>query len=235
VIETASLVVDEALASKHIGLALGEHALLTVSDTGCGMTAQVQAHLFEPFFTTKELGKGTGLGLSVVYGIVKRAGGKILVYSEVGKGTTFKLYFPKLPAVGKPQDLAPARQVLRSGTETILIVEDEAAVRQYVRAALGKRGYTLMVAADGAEALELARNHSGEISLLLADVVMPQLSGPDLAARLRELRPDLKVLFMSGYTELGMQSGLGPGAAIIRKPFSPTAIAARVREILDES
>jgi CheY-like chemotaxis protein len=199
------------------------------------MTAQVQAHLFEPFFTTKELGKGTGLGLSVVYGIVKQAGGKILVYSEVGKGTTFILYFPKLHAVGKPQDLAPARQAQRSGTETILIVGDEAAVRQYVRAALGQRGYTLLVAADGAEAVELARNHRGEISLLLADVVMPQLSGPDLAARLRELRPDRKVLFMSGYTELGMQSGLGPGAAIIRKPFSPAAIAARVREILDES
>jgi signal transduction histidine kinase/heme-degrading monooxygenase HmoA len=233
VIETASLVVDDALASRHIDLAPGEHAQLTISDTGCGMTAEVQAHLFEPFFTTKEPGKGTGLGLSIVYGIVTQAGGKILVYSEAGKGTTFKLYFPKLQGAGDLQDVAPAAQPPCPGTETILIVEDEKGIREYMRAALGERGYTLLEAMDGVEAMEVARNYRGEISLLLTDVVMPQMGGPELAGRLRELMPGIKVLYMSGYTELRMGGDLGPGERMIQKPFSPTAIAGSVREILD--
>jgi CheY-like chemotaxis protein len=235
IIETAALVVDEALASRHIGLAPGEHTQLTISDTGSGMTAEVQSHLFEPFFTTKESGKGTGLGLSIVYGIVRQAGGKILVYSEVGSGTTFKLFFPKRHQTVEPQAVAPPGQALRSGTETILIVEDEEGVREYVRAALAQRGYTLLAAADGEEALEVARNCRGEISLLLTDVVMPQMSGPQLAGRLREVWPGVRVLYMSGYTELRMEGGLGPGEGMIQKPFSPIAIAQRVREILDKS
>jgi signal transduction histidine kinase/CheY-like chemotaxis protein len=235
-IETATFTVDEAQASLHVGLTPGEHVLLTVSDTGCGMTAEVQAHLFEPFFTTKAPGKGTGLGLSTVYGIVQQVGGKILVYSELGRGTTFKLFFPRLDAANEPEDLGrPVGQAPRPGMETILVVEDEERVRQYVRAALGRQGYALLVAADGAEALDVARNHCGEISLLLTDVVMPQMGGPQLAVRLQGLRPGLKVLYMSGYTELRMESGLGPDDALIQKPFSPTALAARVREILDTS
>jgi CheY-like chemotaxis protein len=228
VIETSSVVVDDALASQHIGLPPGEHVLLTVSDNGCGMTAEAQAHLFEPFFTTKAPGKGTGLGLSTVYGIVQRHSGKILVYTEMGKGTTFKLFFPKLHEIGEPQNVARTVEGLPSGTETILVVEDNEGVRAYARAALQQRGYTLLEAADGAAALELARNHRGEISLLLTDVVMPQMSGPQMARRLRELRPGIKVLYMSGFAEVD----LGQGEAMIQKPFSPTAIAERVREIL---
>jgi nitrogen-specific signal transduction histidine kinase len=235
VIETACLEVDEVLASRHIGLTPGEQVQLTVSDTGCGMTAEVQAHLFEPFFTTKEPGKGTGLGLSIVYGIVTQAGGKILVYSEAGKGSTFKVFFPKLQAAGDFEDMAPASQPPRSGTESILIVEDEKGIRDYMRAALGARGYTLLDAADGVEAMEVARNYRGEINLLLTDVIMPQMGGPQLAGRLRELRPGIKVLYMSGYSELRMEGDLGPGEKMIQKPFSPTAIAGSVREILDKS
>jgi signal transduction histidine kinase len=235
VIETASLVVGEALASRHIDLTPGEHAQITVSDTGCGMTAEVQAHLFEPFFTTKEAGKGTGLGLSIVYSIVKQMGGKILVYSEVGKGTTFKLFFPKLHAASEVQDVAPPVQPPCSGTETILIVDDEKGVRDYMRAVLCAQGYTLLEAAHGVQAMEVARNYRGEISLLLTDVVMPRMGGPQLACRLRELRPDLKVLYISGYSELRLEGDLSPGERMIQKPFSPTAIAGMVREILDKS
>jgi CheY-like chemotaxis protein len=197
------------------------------------MPAEVQAHLFEPFYTTKAPGKGTGLGLSTVYGIVQQQGGKILVFSEVGKGTTFKLFFPKLHATEEPQNAAPARQAPRTGTETILVVEDNQSVREYVLAALREQGYKLLAAADGAQALELARGYAGEISLLLTDVVMPQMSGPQVARTLRRLRPDLKVLYISGFTQPSIEFDLGWGDAMIQKPFSPTAIAERVRGILE--
>jgi PAS domain S-box-containing protein len=235
VIETAGVAVDEAWASGHIGLAPGEYVLLTVSDNGCGMTPEVQVHVFEPFYTTKAPGKGTGLGLSIVYGILQQQGGKILVYSEVGKGTTFKLFFPKLHHMaGDQQRTAPARLAPpRAGTETILVVEDNQGVRKYVRAALGHLGYKLLEAVDGAQAMELARDYPAEISLLLTDVVMPQMSGPQVVRGLREHRPGIKVLYMSGYTELSIEVDLGHGEAIIQKPFSPTAIAERVREVLD--
>jgi CheY-like chemotaxis protein len=196
------------------------------------MTPDVQAHLFEPFFTTKAPGKGTGFGLSTVYGIVQQHGGKILVSSELGKGSTFKLFFPKIRAASEPQNAAICRQATRAGTETILVVEDNKGVREYVRAVLGQQGYILLVAEDGEAALELASSQPGEISLLLTDVVMPQMSGPQLAGRLRALWPTLKVLYMSGYTELATEVDLGRGEAMIQKPFSPTAIAERVREIL---
>jgi PAS domain S-box-containing protein len=232
-IETASLAVDAALASGHVGLAPGEYVLLTISDNGCGMPAEVQAHLFEPFFTTKEPGKGTGLGLSTVYGIVQQQGGKILVVSEVGRGTTFKVFFPKLHPTGELQNAAPTGQAPRTGTETILVVEDNEGVREYVRAVLGQLGYTLLDAANGADALDAARNHPGKISLLLSDIVMPQMNGPQLTSRLRELRPDLKVLYMSGYTEPSIEIDLGYGETIIQKPFSPADLAGRVRETLE--
>jgi CheY-like chemotaxis protein len=199
------------------------------------MTAEVQAHLFEPFFTTKAPGKGTGLGLSTVYGIVQQNGGKILVSSEVGKGTTFKLFFPKIDAASEPENAALSRQATHAGTETILVVEDNEGVREYVRDVLGQQGYNMLVAADGAAALKLACSHPGEISLLLTDVVMPQMSGPQLAGRLRGLWPSLKVLYMSGYVELSREVDLDQDEAMIQKPFSPTAIAERVREILGQS
>jgi PAS domain S-box-containing protein len=232
VIETAGVAVDEALASRHIGLTPGDHVLLTVSDNGSGMTADVQAHLFEPFFTTKAPGKGTGFGLSIVYGIVQQHGGKILVSSELGKGSTFKLFFPRIHAASEPQNAASSRQATHVGTETILVVEDNKGVREYVRTVLEQQGYNLLVADDGEAALELASSQPGEISLLLTDVVMPQMSGPQLAGRLRALWPSLKVLYMSGYTELCTEFDPDRGEAMIQKPFSPTAIAERVREIL---
>jgi PAS domain S-box-containing protein len=234
-IETACIAVDEALASRHIGLTPGDHVLLTVTDNGSGMTAEVQAHLFEPFFTTKALGKGTGLGLSTVYGIVQQQGGKILVSSEVGQGTTFELFFPRLLANGKPQEAAPAGPAPRPGKETILVVEDEEGVREYVMAVLGQQGYTLLEAADGAQALEVVGSHIGEIDLLLSDVIMPQMNGMQLASRLRALRPGIKVLYMSGYTDVSVEARPGPGEATIQKPFSPDAIAGRVREVLDQT
>jgi CheY-like chemotaxis protein len=232
-IETASLAVDAALASGHVGLAPGEYVLLTVSDNGCGMPAEVQAHLFEPFFTTKEPGKGTGLGLSTVYGIVQQQGGKILVVSEVGRGTTFKVFFPKLHPISEPQNVTPAGHGPRPGTETIMVVEDNPGVREYVGTVLEQLGYIVLEAANGAEALEVAGKHPGEISLLLSDIVMPQMNGPQLTGRLRELRPDLKVLYMSGYTDPSIEVDLGRGEAMIQKPFSPTALGDRVRETLE--
>jgi PAS domain S-box-containing protein len=231
-IETASVEVDAALASAHVGLAPGEYVLLTMRDNGCGMPAEVQAHLFEPFYTTKAQGKGTGLGLSIVYGIVQQ-GGKILVSSEVGIGTTFKVFFPKMQPTSESQNVAPAGQAARAGTETILVVEDNPGVLQYVRTVLGQLGYTLLEAANGAEALEVARNHPGEISLLLSDIVMPHMNGPQLTGRLREFRPGLKVLYMSGYTEPSIEFDLGRGETVIQKPFSPAALADRVRETLE--
>jgi two-component system cell cycle sensor histidine kinase/response regulator CckA len=230
VIETASLVVDEACASRHVDLELGEHVLLAVSDTGVGMPAEVQAHIFEPFFTTKM--QGTGLGLSIVYGAVKQAGGAI---SVVGRGTTFKLVFPKLRETSELREQAPDEQAAPSGSETILLVEDERGVWEFIREVLRECGFTVLEAADGMAALEVAANHRGEIALLLTDVVMPQISGPELARQLREIRPSLKVLYMSGYAELRTRDEIGLGEATIQKPFEPNEIAVRVRQVIDQS
>ncbi len=234
-IETDNLTIDEGYAHSRPNLSPGPYVMLAVSDNGTGMTEEVKAHLFEPFFTTKEKGKGTGLGLATCYGIVKHNGGHIWVYSELGQGTTFKIYFPRV--ADEPVHLSPeAAPVLRGGTETILLVEDEASVRELAVHILRQQGYTVLEASNGEEALQLAQQRlPEEIHLLLSDVVMPQMGGRELADKLRELRPDVKVLFTSGYTDDAIiQHGvLKAGLAFLQKPFSPVVLARKVREVLD--
>jgi PAS domain S-box-containing protein len=233
-IETAEADLDEAYAQRHVAVRPGRYVMVAVSDTGTGMDAETKARIFEPFFTTKEKGKGTGLGLSTVYGIVKQSGGNIWVYSEPGKGTTFKVYLPRVEEIlaeGAPrsQDSLPA-----VGTETVLVVEDEPSIRTLSRRVLEARGYRVLEAGNGKDALERVRGEEGPIHLLLTDLVMPDMPGTELASRLEQLRPGVRVLFMSGYTDDGVvRNGLlGSGRAFLQKPFTPTILANKVREIL---
>ena len=215
----------------------GDYALLTVSDTGSGMSDDVQAHIFEPFFTTKEPGKGTGLGLSTVYGIVEQMEGSIRVRSQTGRGTSFAIYLPAIPgAVPDVPAEPPASERLRSG-ETILLVEDEPAVRRLARRALESHGFHIFEAGSGAEALAICETHGAELDLLLTDVVMPQMSGVELAARLTAVRRGLPVLYMSGYTEdtLGQRGVLSPETAFLNKPFTPASLREAVRAVLDRA
>jgi PAS domain S-box-containing protein len=235
-LETGNVDLDEAYAADHYPARAGPFVLLAVSDTGIGMSEETQAHMFEPFFTTKEKGKGTGLGLATVYGIIKQSGGFIWVYSEVGHGTTFKLYLPRVEELAERASQpaqAPARAA--RGTETVLVVEDEAPVRSVARQVLERHGYTVLEAPSAEAALDLATRYSGTIHLLLTDVVMPGLNGRELASRLATLRPDARVIFMSGYTDdaVTRHGVLEPGSAYVQKPFTPDAIARRVREVLD--
>jgi CheY-like chemotaxis protein len=198
------------------------------------MTPEVLAHLFEPFFTTKEKGKGTGLGLSTVYGIVKQSGGHIWVYSEPGVGTTFNICLPQAAGDSAPvQDATGPVAVLR-GSETVLVVEDQREVRRLAREILEGYGYEVLEAASGAEALKVFQSHGGQVCLLLTDVVMPAMTGRELAEQMRTLRPDIKVLFMSGYTDnvIIHHGALDPQVAYIQKPFSPVSLALKVRETL---
>jgi PAS domain S-box-containing protein len=236
-IETTNVDLNEEYASQHIGVAPGPYVMLAVSDTGCGMDAETRARIFEPFFTTKELGKGTGLGLSTVYGIVKQSGGNIWVYSEVGRGTTFKVYLPSVDAAAEQLERAAPQLEIPTGHETILLVEDEELVRTLAHEVLQMSGYRVLVAANGGAALLICERHTGPIHLLLTDIVMPELSGQELAERLTRLRPDMRVLFMSGYTNNAVIHN-GTLAAVvnyIQKPFSPDALARKVREVLDEA
>ncbi len=213
----------------------GPHLLLTVSDTGCGMTPEVRAHLFEPFFTTKEQGKGTGLGLATVYGIVKQSDGDIWARSEPGKGSTFLIYLPRVleAATAQPDEASPA--ALLRGSETILLAEDSGVVRRLLREVLAQNGYTVLEASEGDEALRLSLEHAGPIHLLVTDMVMPRMSGLEVAARLTAQRPDMKVLYMSGYAEeaVSRHGRLDPGSAFLEKPFTPETLARKVREVLD--
>src|SRR2546425_289683 len=237
-IETRNAELDDSYVREHVPVQPGRYVMLAVSDTGTGMSAETMSHVFEPFFTTKEPGKGTGLGLATVYGIVKQSGGYVWCYSERGEGggTTFKVYLPRVDA---PVDQFPARAVLprTPGSETILLVEDEAALRALTRRLLEKHGYTVLEAGTADAALALARAHVGPIHLLLADVVLPGASGPTLAGELLSRRADLKVLFMSGYTEDAIvhRGVLARNTAFINKPFSGDNLAAKVREVLDGS
>ena len=237
VLEIANVDLDETYAQKHPGTRAGRYVMLAVSDTGVGMDAETRSRIFEPFFTTKSVGRGTGLGLSVVYGIVKQSGGSIEVYSEQEQGTTFKIY---LPCVEEPAEVLPATQSLPArmqGTETILLVEDDAQVRNLAATALTSCGYTVLVADSARAALPKCDEHKGDIDLLLTDVVMPGSGGREVANQVLARRPNTKVLYMSGYTTNAIvhHGDLEPDTFFLQKPFSPAGLSAKVREVLDST
>jgi CheY-like chemotaxis protein len=233
-LETANVELDETHAREHAGVSPGPHVMLAVSDTGVGMDPATQARIFEPFFTTKGVGKGTGLGLSTVFGIVKQSGGHIWFYSEVGKGTTFKIYFPRA-AEAKGESSARAVSLAPSGSETILLVEDEDQVRNVARTILQRRGYEVLEARNGVDALRVCEAHAGPIHLVVTDVVMPEMGGRELGERVAVLHPAAKVLYMSGYTDdaIVRQGVLDEGAPFLQKPLTPAALVKKVREVLD--
>ncbi len=237
-IETSNVTLDEDYARFHSPLRPGDYVMIAISDTGGGMDNETQSHIFEPFFTTKGT-KGTGLGLSTVYGIVKQSGGYIWVHSEVGRGTTFKIYLPRVAATGEPAAQVAAAPVefrkVEPGTETILLVEDEANLRYLARQYLEKQGYKVIEAADGAVAMQIAVAHEKVIHLLLTDVIMPGMNGRELAQRISEIRPNVKVLYMSGYTEnvIGHNGMLDAGVRLLQKPFNLRDLKSKVREVLD--
>ncbi|HYM82402.1 MAG TPA: response regulator [Candidatus Limnocylindria bacterium] len=234
-IETSNTELDENYARRHTGSIPGPYVMLAVSDTGTGMDAETMSHLFEPFFTTKEVTKGTGLGLSTVYGIVKQSGGTIWVYSEPAHGSTFKVYLPRVEESIERRAVSAAPAESPRGTETVLLVEDEETVRALVRDVLGRRGYQVLEARDGQEALALGELLA-PVELMITDVVMPGISGSDLAATLTTRFPNLKVLFISGYTDRGIvhQGQLDPRTPFLQKPFTPEALLRKVREVLNE-
>jgi two-component system cell cycle sensor histidine kinase/response regulator CckA len=234
-IRTANVRLDAADLRKHPEVVPGPYTLLEVADNGCGMTPDVIARIFEPFFTTKEVGKGTGLGLATVYGVVKQSGGHIEVNSAPGHGTTFKVYLPCVAGQAAPTLVDATVAKLPRGTETILLVEDEHGVRGMVREVLATCGYEVIEASNGAEAMDAVELHKGNIHLLLTDVVMPRMSGGNAAQLLVALRPSMKVLFMSGYTDSNLvRNGISNGEVdCIFKPFKPDALACTVREVLD--
>ena len=234
-IETGNVELDAQYAGRHLEVQPGSYVLLAVSDTGVGIYEEARERIFEPFFTTTEQGKGTGLGLSVVYGIVKQSGGHIWVYSEPGQGATFKIYLPRIGQTLEPANLPSRPASQAGGAETILMVEDEEVVRQVTRKMLETKGYKVLEAAGGPAALALSAQHRGAIQLLLTDVLMPEMSGKDLAKRLTRRRPETRVLFMSGHTENAIvhHGVLEPGIAFIQKPFRLEALRHKVREVLD--
>jgi two-component system cell cycle sensor histidine kinase/response regulator CckA len=234
---TANVVLDDDYANQHVDVKPGQYVMLAVSDTGIGMDDHTRSHIFEPFFTTKVKGKGTGMGLSTVYGIVKQSGGYVWVYSEPNQGSTFKIYLPRIDDPIETQDAANLAEELSAGVETVLLVEDEEAVRSLVCKVLRASGYTVLESLNPADALRIAREHPDPIHLLLTDVVMPQMSGREVANQVIVLRPSTKVLFISGYTDDAIvhHGVLDPKTAFLHKPFSPDALARKVREVLDNS
>jgi hypothetical protein len=236
-IEAANVDMNDAYVRGHAPATPGRYVMLAMSDTGIGMDELTKARIFEPFFTTKEVGKGTGLGLATVYGIVKQSGGFIWVYSEPNHGTSFKVYLPRVDEPAEPAVASTATAEPRHGTETVLIVEDAASVRMVTRQVLERYGYAVLEAPNGDTALRLAAKHHGPIHLLLTDVVMPGLSGRQLAEQLAQLRPDMKVLYASGYADHAIvhHGLLESGIAYLQKPFTPETLGRRVRQVLDSS
>ncbi len=240
-VETANVDLDEAYASDHATVKAGRYVMLAVSDTGTGMSPETVAHIFEPFYTTKESGRGTGLGLSTVYGIVKQSGGYIWVYSELGRGSSFKVYLPRVEQA--PEALPAIKPVSgeQKGSETVLLVEDQPQVRELARMALSGKGYTVLVASSPEDAESACSKHGAEIHLLLTDLILPGISGRELAKRLTARHPKMRVLYMSGYTYSIMRQGPGQdglledGVAFLQKPFTPSALTEKVREVLDRS
>jgi two-component system cell cycle sensor histidine kinase/response regulator CckA len=238
IFELQNVELDDAYAATHAEVKPGPYVLLAISDTGTGMDAETQKRVFEPFFTTKETGKGTGLGLSTVYGIVHQSGGAIDVYSEPGQGTTFKVYLPRFAddaAVRRP--VSGDHPAQRAESETVLVVEDEAAIRHLTKLILQKAGYTVLLAESPVAAERIAGSHPGPIHLMLTDVVMPGMRGPELAERLLRLRPDLRVLYMSGYTDdaIAHHGMLDAGTEFLQKPFTPLRLTRKIREVLGRS
>ena len=234
-IETGNVSLDEGYSLGHLPAQSGHYVMLAVSDTGVGMDERTKSQVFEPFFTTKESGKGTGLGLSTVYGIVKQSGGYIWVYSEPGKGSTFKVYIPRTEERAEdPRKAVPPVEDLR-GEKTVLVVEDEGSILKLSAAVLGGYGYAVLAARGGEDALRIAGKHEGEISLLLTDVVMPGMGGRELYERILQRRPKIKVLYMSGYTDNAIvrRGVLDPGTPFLQKPFSPISLARKVKEVLE--
>jgi two-component system cell cycle sensor histidine kinase/response regulator CckA len=234
-IETANVELDEMYAHWHPEAKAGSYVMLAVSDTGYGMDAATKAHLFEPFFTTKAQGQGTGLGLATVYGIIKQSGGDIWVYSEPGHGATFKIYLPRIEESGGAPQSNPARAELLQGWETILLVEDDDGVRELLRTLLQSSGYSVLAAANGGEALLICEKYPGPIHLLITDVVMPHMSGHELVERLTLLRPGLRALYISGYTDEAVvhYGMLEPGPFFLQKPFTQADLKHKVRKVLD--
>ncbi len=233
-LETANVHLDEEYARRHLGTVAGDYVLLAVSDTGCGIAPEILPHIFEPFFTTKEQGKGTGLGLPTVYGIVKQSGGSVWVYSEVGHGTAVTVYLPRAEQPVQPRkEEAPAGPPPR-GSETLLVVEDEDAVRESTSEYLVSRGYTVVQGKNGPDAVQVLEHLAGKVDLLITDVVMPGMSGAELAKRVREMRLATRVLFISGYTESTVvEHGIEAQYGFLQKPFTLTALGNKVREVLD--
>ena len=233
-IQSANVILDKACFRQHADASPGPYVMLAVTDTGVGMTEEVKNHIFEPFFTTKEDGKGTGLGLATCYGIVRQSGGHIEVHSEVGLGTTFKIYLPSVEGGVQAPDQCEVFVDIPWGSETVLLAEDEPGVRNLAAHVLRSQGYTVLEAANGVEAVHVAEKHSQDIHLLLTDVVMPKMSGIELAHQLKSMRPDIRVLFTSGYMdgELGCLGDLGSAADFIHKPFQPIALSRKVRDVL---
>lgn len=234
-IETSNVELDESCSDEYFEVKPGRYVVMSVSDTGCGMDQKTKVRIFEPFFTTKDQGKGTGLGLATVFGIVKQSGGHITVYSEVGKGTAFRIYLPEVEGASEaPSDEKP-KQASVEGNETILVVEDSEMLRNLACRVLRNHGYNVLEADNGARALLICEQHVGSIDLVLTDVVMPEMSGRQLAEHLRKRRMGAKVLFMSGYTDDAVirHGILEAEVSFLQKPFTPSSLAQKVREVFD--
>jgi nitrogen-specific signal transduction histidine kinase/CheY-like chemotaxis protein len=234
-LETENMELDASYASEHEPLQPGRYVMLAVSDTGTGMSPDTQAHIFEPFFTTKEVGKGTGLGLSMVYGIVKQSGGYIWVYSEPDRGSTFKIYLPRVDQPAETVGVEPRPAGVKRGTETILLVEDDAQLRQLTSSVLAHCGYKVLTANSTEQGLALCRENHRDIRLLVTDVIMPSMNGRQLAEQVKLISPNTRVLYVSGYTSNAIvhYGVLDPGLWFLPKPFSLSALIAKVREVLD--
>jgi two-component system, cell cycle sensor histidine kinase and response regulator CckA len=233
-LQTANVRLDETYTQTHLGVRPGNYVMIAITDTGHGMDAETRKRIFEPFFTTKERGKGTGLGLATVYGMVKQSGGDIWVYSEPGKGTTFKLYFPSAAEAVAESETADSERPAHQASETVLVVEDERPVRELIVRMLQQLGYSVLSAASGAEAIEIGNTFSGKIAMLLTDVVMPKMSGRQVADEILRSRPGLKVLYLSGYTEhTVIHHGVGSGVAFLPKPFDRETLSRKLAEVMN--